>query len=435
MEEEIGQELIDINENKGPNEYKGYLVKIDGDNYLMLVNCEISKKMIESNKEIEVQLEKCTLSKIQLSLNKDKNIENINNLSFIKLEKDKYDDNCYLKEDDPNLDEYKENINLLKQKLHKSAVRKMSLIILASVLGLILILLYFLFFRSKKEYDSEEELVNYNLNITWPSKRKRGKGIINYLNGYRFEGNFKKGKANGDGIIYDGNGEVILEGNFTEGLLIAGILYKDECTYKGQFKNGTFDKYGECKYNHFDKKILEEDNFYIYDGIKYQGGWKNGEKSGDGIMVYEYDKNNKMKIYYTGQWENDKKNGNGKLYYGDLDYYECTWENNLKEGSGKKYKNGKLIFEGNWSNDLRSGNGISYNENGTKLYEGEWLNNKKNGKGKLYYDDGDYYDGNFVNDKRNGYGIVYSKGKIVCSGNFVEDNYQYGKSEPKKRHC
>ena len=289
--------------------------------------------------------------------------------------------------------------------------------------------------RVKKEYDLEEEFTNHNLNITWPSKRKRGKGIINYLNGYRFEGNFKKGKANGDGIIYDGNGEVILEGNFTEGLLIAGILYKDECTYKGQFKNGTFDKYGECKYNHFDKKILEEDNFYIYDGIKYQGGWKNGEKSGDGIMVYEYDKNNKMKIYYTGQWENDKKNGNGKLYYGDLDYYECTWENNLKEGSGKKYKNGKLIFEGNWSNDLRSGNGISYNENGTKLYEGEWLNNKKNGKGKLYYDDGDYYDGNFVNDKRNGYGIVYSKGKIVCSGNFVEDNYQYGKSEPKKKHC
>ena len=434
MEEEIGQELIDINENKEPNEYKGYLVKIDGDNYLMLVNCEISKKMIESNKEIEVQLEKCTLSKIQLSLNKDKNIENINNLSFIKLEKDKYDDNCYLKEDDPNLDEYKENINLLKQKLHKSAVRKMSLIILASVLGLILILLYFLFFRSKKEYDSEEELVNYNLNITWPSKRKRGKGIINYLNGYRFEGNFKKGKANGDGIIYDGNGEVILEGIFIDGLLKNGTMYKDECIYCGQFNNGTFDKYGECKYNHFDKKILEEDNFYIYDGIKYEGNWKNGVKSGQGVMVYEYDKNEKMKTYYKGEWENDKKNGNGKLYWEDY-YYDGSWENNGKEGLGQIYKNGKLIFEGTWSNDKKSGRGISYNEKGMKEYEGEWLNDKKNGKGKLFYEDGDYYDGHFVNDKRHGYGMVLSKGKLICSGNFIDDKFQYGKNEAPKKHC
>ena len=431
---ENGQELIDINENKEPNEYKGYLVKIDGDNYLMLVNCEISKKMIESNKEIEVQLEKCTLPKIQLSLSKDKNIENINNLSFIKLEKDKYDEKFYLKEDDPNLDEYKENINLLKQKLHKSAVRKMSLIILASVLGLILILLYFLFFRSKKEYDLEEEFTNHNLNITWPSKRKRGKGIINYLNGYRFEGNFKKGKANGDGIIYDGNGEVILEGIFIDGLLKNGTMYKDECIYCGQFNNGTFDKYGECKYNHFDKKILEEDNFYIYDGIKYEGNWKNGVKSGQGVMVYEYDKNEKMKTYYKGEWENDKKNGNGKLYWEDY-YYDGSWENNGKEGLGQIYKNGKLIFEGTWSNDKKSGRGISYNEKGMKEYEGEWLNDKKNGKGKLFYEDGDYYDGHFVNDKRHGYGMVLSKGKLICSGNFIDDKFQYGKNEAPKKHC
>ena len=431
-EENKDQELIEIDENKEKNEYQGYLIKVEKDNYLMIPNCEITKKMIDSNQEIDVELIKCTLPKIKININKDKHIENIKNVSFIKLPKDKYDENFFINEDNEILNDYRENINLLKKKLYNYS--KYFLILLALVLTLILIFSYFLFFRSKKEYDSEEDY-HFNTNVTWPKKRKRGKGIINYHNGYRFEGNFKKGKAQGEGIVYDGNGDVLVDGNFSEGVLNNGTIYQKYYIYSGQFKNGTFDKYGTYNYINFDKNILKEKNFYSYNGVKYSGNWENGEKSGEGTMVYEYDKSKKNKKYYVGEWKNDKKNGRGKLYYGNSDYYDGSWENNAKHGSGKIYKNGKLVFEGNWVNDKKSGKGISYNEKGMKLYEGEWLNDKKNGEGKLFYEDGDYYEGNFVNDKRHGEGKVISKGKIVCSGNFVEDKYQYGESETEIKHC
>jgi len=302
-------------------------------------------------------------------------------------------------------------------------------------LGLILVILYFLFFKNRKEYNSEEILLLNNLNITWPKLRKRGHGIINYLNGYRFEGNFKKGRANGEGILIDGVGNTVIDGFFKDGLLINGTLFNKYFNYTGEFKNNTFNGYGEYRYITFYKVAVKEEDLYLYDGIDYKGYWKDGKKHGRGVMVYEYDKDKNMKKYYIGEWKNDRKNGKGQLYYRKLKYYDGEWENNVRSGLGQIYKNGTLIFNGTWSNDKKNGKGISYNDNGTKLYEGEWLDDEKNGKGKLFYDDGDYYEGNFANDKRHGKGMVISKGKIICSGNFIEDNYQYEKSEEKKKHC
>ena len=432
-----GQELIDINENeKGANlsnEYKGYLIKIEKDDFLMLTNCEITKEMLNSNQEIKVNLEKSSHPTLNISLNKKMNYRNIKNVSFIYLPKNKYDEKYFLKEGDENLEYYEEEIGLFKKTLNTSV--KNFLIIMAIVLGLTLILLYFLFFRSKKEYDSEEKLINFGQNITWPKKRKNGRGIINYQNGLRFVGNFKKGRANGEGTVYDGNGEVLVEGNFTDGALKNGSLYHRYFFYKGGFKNGSYNKYGEIQYNNYQKSILKEPDFYLKDGFRYEGYWKDGKKNGQGKMIYEYDKNKVPKIYYIGDWEKDKKKGRGILYYGKSDYYDGSWENDQKHGIGQIYKNGKLIFEGAWVKDIKNGRGMSYNEKGMKIYEGEWLNNKKNGKGKLFYDDGDYYDGDFVNDKRHGIGMVLSKGKIACSGNFVEDNFESGKVEFENKHC
>ena len=429
---EPAQELINMNENK---EYKGYLIKVISESYLMIVDSEITKKMIESNQELQVQLSKSKLPELKISLNKNSKVKNINNVSFIKLTKDKYDDNYFINEDDEDLEQYKENIKLLKQKLIRASSIKKLLILLALVLGLILVILYFLFFKNRKEYNSEEILLLNNLNITWPKLRKRGHGIINYLNGYRFDGKFKKGRANGEGIIYDGNGDTVIDGIFKDGLLINGSQFNRYFTYTGGFKNNTFYDYGEYRYITFDKKIMKEKNFYLHDGIDYKGYWKDGKKHGRGVMVYEYDKDKNMKKYYIGEWKNDRKNGKGQLYYRKLKYYDGEWENNVRSGLGQIYKNGTLIFNGTWSNDKKNGKGISYNDNGTKLYEGEWLDDEKNGKGILFYDDGDYYEGYFANDKRHGKGMVISKGKIICSGNFIKDNYQYEKSEEKKKHC
>ena len=438
-DDEPGKKLIDINDNEKENinnesnEYNGYLIKIENDNYLMLTNIEITKEMLNSNKEIRVNLEKTNYPTLNITFDKTMNIKNINNVSFIYLPKNKYDEKYFLKEDDENLEYYEEEIGLFKKTLHSFI--KIFLLIVVIILCLSLIFLYFVFFRGKKEYDSEEKLVSFGQIITWPEERKNGRGIINYKNGLRFEGIFEKGKAKGEGTIYDGYGEVLLEGNFTDGKLKNGTLFEREFIYSGRFKNGTFNKYGEIQYNNFQKNILKEPNFYLQNGFRYEGNWKNGKKHGRGKMIYEYDKDKKPKIYYSGDWAKDKKNGKGTLYYGKLDFYDGSWENNEKQGIGQIYKNGKLIFEGTWVKDIKNGRGMSYDENGMKTYEGQWLNNKKNGRGKLFYEDGDYYDGDFVNDKRHGIGMVLSHGRIACSGNFIEDYFESGKIQLENKHC
>ena len=86
-----GQELIDINENeKGANlsnEYKGYLIKIEKDDFLMLTNCEITKEMLNSNQEIKVNLEKSSHPTLNISLNKKMNYRNIKNVSLYTCQK------------------------------------------------------------------------------------------------------------------------------------------------------------------------------------------------------------------------------------------------------------------------------------------------------------------------------------------------------------
>ena len=427
------KELITISDLNDFNEYKGYLMKIEKKNYLLIYNNEITEEMINENQQIHITLEKCSLPSINLKLNKNIKIQKIKTVTFIHLPKNKYDEKYFLKEDDEIVDYYEEEIELLK----KSSRFPIKIILFILVIILIFGFLFFekFFSNSKKEFDTEEKFISFGQYITCPEKGKSGINIINYKNGLRYVGNFKSGEANGEGVIYDGFGEVLLEGNYTKGILKNGTLYDKFFTYTGRFKNGSFNKYGEIQYNNFQKSILKEENFYTKDGFRYEGYWTNGLKNGKGKMIYEYDKKKKPKIYYIGDWKNDKKNGRGMLYYGKTDFYDGSWENNLKHGLGQIYKNGKLSFEGTWVQDIKNGRGMTYDQTGMKTYEGEWINNKKNGRGKLFYEDGDYYDGNFVNDKRHGIGMVLSKGRIACSGNFIEDYFDSGKIEFENKHC
>lgn len=93
----------------------------------------------------------------------------------------------------------------------------------------------------------------------------------------------------------------------------------------------------------------------------YWGDWKNNERNGKGIFVWE----NGMK--YVGDWKNNERNGEGTF----------TWKNGLK-------------------------------------FEGQWKNDKRNGKGTLFYTDGKQLEGVWTNDILNGRTVLKSKdGKII----------------------
>ena len=86
-------------------------------------------------------------------------------------------------------------------------------------------------------------------------------------------------------------------------------------------------------------------------------------------------------------------------------------------------KNGNYYI-GEYENGLVHGKGTLYNENGRIIYKGDWVYGKKDGYGEYFSKTQDDYDykGYWKNGLRHGSGKYYKDGRILYSGNFVNDN-------------
>lgn len=157
-------------------------------------------------------------------------------------------------------------------------------------------------------------------------------------------------------------------------------------------------------------------------GEIYTGDFKNGKRSGKGIMTF----NTGGK--YDGQWKEDEKDGYGVENFKDGAIYTWEWKNDKKEGKGvMRYKDveGKDAgsYEGEWKNDLFDGRGIIISENGDK-YDGEWKTGLKQGLGIMTYANGSNYNGQW---KENWWGdgiftTVDGEKRIKKSGITPTDN-------------
>jgi len=77
----------------------------------------------------------------------------------------------------------------------------------------------------------------------------------------------------------------------------------------------------------------------------YDGSWKNGNKSGTGIITYADGSK------YQGQWSKGKRHGMGAFYYANGDIYSGDWANGKKEGHGTYiYTTTQTHLKGTWVN-------------------------------------------------------------------------------------
>lgn len=264
-----------------------------------------------------------------------------------------------------------------------------------------------------------ENDVNNSVTVQKLTKDRNGNRI--FSDGSIYEGDRKKGKAEGqgkrtfsDGSVYEGqflNGNYNGYGVFTD---------KDLNKYEGNFINGkregngkeTFSK-GEVYNGNWRNDSINGRGKYIYDNgnMVYNGSWQNGKREGYGELIFING------IIYYGNWGNDKYKGNGKLVYPN-GVYEGNWNEGLRNGYGKEsFPNGDS-YEGDWANDKRTGKGICKYKDGN-LYDGFWKNDKKNGKGVFKYKEGNVYDGYWENDKKNGYGKWTTLDGTVYEGDWV----------------
>ena len=71
------------------------------------------------------------------------------------------------------------------------------------------------------------------------------------------------------------------------------VIFKDESSYEGNWKNGHFDGNGKFSWN---------------DGSFYEGSYVDGKKQGFGVFRYA------SKKTYRGNWVNGKQHGEGEEF-------------------------------------------------------------------------------------------------------------------------
>ncbi len=283
-----------------------------------------------------------------------------------------------------------------------------------------------------------------------------------------YDGYWKAGLFNGDGILYKEDGS-IKDGTWENGKLLQ-TYYKSQTVegfYDGYVYNGKPDGMGTMLYN---------------DSSRYEGGWDDGKWSGDGAYYtktdtltgeFEDGKLNGVGLYkttgflydgdwldnkpdgigyavasdssfYSGGWSEGKRNGygdmmfpNGDSYFGDWndnqfdgvgtytyaqsgDSYYGEWKDGLQNGLGT-YRAKDFEYTGNWEDGWINGGGrITYANN--DFYEGSFVENERYGVGYYQFSNGNSYEGEFIDGKFNGLGIFR-----FADGNVYEGEFQDGK--------
>lgn len=216
----------------------------------------------------------------------------------------------------------------------------------------------------------------------WVARYPEGHGIKTYPDGTVRNGYWKKGKP------VDENGQVVeeiivkkeskndgtdiqsgcLTGNCKNG---EGVLaYVDGSKYEGQFINGKINGTGTWYYPNNDKYVgnFKDNQFegkgilYKTDGTQLKGVWQAGEYKGEPVVV----------AAKTGCISGNCQTGQGTYVYKDnTAKYIGSFVNGKSEGKGTiEYSNGDS-YTGDWKDGKYYGNGVLTQQNGIKV-EGQW---------------------------------------------------------------
>ena len=224
----------------------------------------------------------------------------------------------------------------------------------------------------------------------------RSYGVMPFVNGDRYEGEWSHINPNGNGVMHYNNGD----------------------TYDGQWKNGKINGFGTYTWKNR--------------GKSYRGEWKEACCNGRG--KYTDWKGN----VYDGEWRDDQMNGLVKYTSNTKGYtLESVFKHHKRNGMALYKEDGMVKYL--WSTDDHLLNDLyvqtdridymNCESNTTQIrkfddsiYKGE-LNEEgmPNGKGFCIGEDGTMYNGEWKNGKRHGRGIYIAYKQMLFNGRWEDD--------------
>ncbi|XP_074263562.1 uncharacterized protein LOC141586287 [Silene latifolia] len=178
-----------------------------------------------------------------------------------------------------------------------------------------------------------------------PVTEKVKEGVEFYSNGDYYEGEFNRGKSNGNGV-YNYNVKGRYEGEWVEGRYEGyGIeSWAKGSRYRGMYRGGLRHGYGVYRFYTGDTYVGEWCNGQYHglgvqscsDGSCYVGEFKCGVKHGLGC--YHFRNGDR----YAGEYFGDKIHGFGVYHFANGHCYEGSWHEGRKQGYGMyTFRNGE----------------------------------------------------------------------------------------------
>ena len=284
----------------------------------------------------------------------------------------------------------------------------------------------------------------------WKNDMSHGQGIYTFKDGSTFVGEFKYGEWF-KGTLTLSNGGTSITGSWKDkkvngqGTRIYGANSGIAgTTYIGDFKNNMANGQGTLTWSsgRIQEGIWKDDKFQYAkapscpsknasswnscvgsttdtNGNTYEGRWENGQKHGQGTLVFA------SGAKYVGGWKYNKRNGKGTYTYGLMsklagdkyvgEYRDNKWNGKGTYTYGPKSKLAGDKYVGSWKDDKKNGQGTYTHANGD-TYIGGWKDNKENGRGRYSYLNVGVYFGEFKDGKANGQGTFTFSSKSQWAG-------------------
>ncbi len=205
---------------------------------------------------------------------------------------------------------------------------------------------------------------------------------------FRYVGDFKDGKKQGNGVYEWANGDKF-DGGFVD----------DKPSGQGKWDFASGDKYaGEV----VGGVIVGKGVFIAKNGDKFEGPFVDGRPNGKG--VYRFASGDR----FEGDMLAGKMSGKGVYINKDGDRLEANFNEGVPQGKGAYYFANGDRYEGDIAGGALTGKGQYFYSNGLRS-EGEFVNGTLKGKGAFYFNDGSWFEGVFEDGLRKAKGVSYLK--------------------------